>query len=79
MTRVWRGSGSPGTWEAEETADLEAGCGMHTPGTRRDWESEGVTLDLPGQPSRTQPGTHRAQSTDGSPGPAAADSAAARP
>lgn len=31
------------------------------------------------QPSRTQPGTHRAQSTGGSPVPTAAGSAAGRP
>lgn len=78
MTRVSRGSGSG---LAEETPDLgvgvkdehvgDAGTAKGTP------EVSLVTVRR--QPSRTQPGTHRARSTGGSPVPTAADSAAARP
>lgn len=81
MTRVSRGSGSGGASGAEKTADLgvgvkdkhlaDAGIAKGRP------EMSLVTVQR--QTSRTQPGTHRAQSTDGSPVPTAADSAAARP
>lgn len=81
MTRVSRGSGSGLASGAEETPDLgvgvkdehvgDAGTAKGTP------EVSLVTVRR--QPSRTQPGTHRARSTGGSPVPTAADSAAARP
>lgn len=81
MTSASRDSGSGGSSGAKKIHHLgvevkdahlrDAGIAMGRP------EVSLVTVQK--QPSRTQPGTHTAQSTDGSPVPTAADSAAARP
>lgn len=81
MTRVSRGSGSGGASGAEKIPDLGAGGEdkhLADAGTAKG-RPEVSLVTVQRQPSRTQPGTHRAQSTDGSPVPVAADSAAARP
>lgn len=81
MTRVSRGSGSEGAPEAEEAPDL----GVEVKGEhlldagRAKGRAEVSLVTGQGQPSRTQPGTHTAQSTGGSPVPTAAGTAAARP
>lgn len=81
MTRVSRGSGSGLASGAEETPDLGVGVKDEHDGdagtAKGTLEVSLVTVRR--QPSRTQPGTHRARSTGGSPVPTAADSAAARP
>lgn len=81
MTGVSRGSGIRGASEAGKMPDLWAG---EKDGQLGDAETEKGRPEVSlvtgqRQPSRTQPGTHTAQSTDGSPVPTAADSAAARP
>lgn len=82
MTRVSRDSGSGGASGTKKIPELGVGGEGHEPlgdagiamGRR---EVSPVTVQR--QPSRTQPGTHRAQSTGGSPVPTAAGSAAVRP
>lgn len=81
MTRVSRGSGSGGASGAGKIPDLGVGVEdkhLADAGTTKG-RPEVSLVTVQRQPSRTQPGTHRAQSTDGSPVPVAADSAAARP
>lgn len=81
MTRVSRDSGSRGTSGAEKTPNRGVGeKNQHLLDAGRAKENAEVSpVTGQRQPSRTQPGTHTAQSTGGSPVPAAAGNAAARP
>ena len=80
MTRVSRGSGSEGASGAETTPDRGVRAkDQHLPDAGRAQGSAEVSLVTGQTASRTQPGTHTAPSTGGSPVPAAAGSAAARP
>ena len=80
MTRVSRGSGSGGASGAEKTPDRGVRAkDQHLPDAGRAQGSAEVSLVTGQAASRPQPRTHTAPSTGGSPVPAAAGRAAARP